>query len=109
LARTTFCYPDSVFEPAHFGVAVRLSTLVDMASADDKDLFDDYIEAHVHGVVDLGRDVEALVLDPCCRGTPVAAAVGALLPGRMARRLRADHDVATRAPGLPRPVPAPRP
>jgi hypothetical protein len=40
------------------------------AEADDKDLLDDYIEAHVHGVVDLGRDVEALVLDPCYRGTP---------------------------------------
>jgi hypothetical protein len=71
LARTTFCYPDSVFEPAHFGVATRLSTLVAMAEADDKDPLDDYVEAHVHGVIDLTRDVEALVLDPCYRGTQV--------------------------------------
>ena len=71
LARTTFCYPDSVFEPRHFGVASRLSTLIALAEADDKDPLDDYIEAQVHGVVDLTRDVEALVLDPCYRGTPV--------------------------------------
>lgn len=71
LARTTFCYPDSVFEPAHFGVATRLSTLVAMAGADDKDPLDDYVEAHVHGLIDLTRDVEALVLDPCYRGTEV--------------------------------------
>ncbi len=74
LARTTFCYPDSVFEPEHFGVASRLSTLVALATADDKDPLDDYIEAHVHGVVDLARDVEALVLDPCYRGTPTETA-----------------------------------
>ncbi|WP_198047263.1 DUF3626 domain-containing protein [Kutzneria sp. 744] len=78
LARTTFCYPDSVFEPRDFGVAERLSTLIGMAEADDKDLLDDYIEAHVHGVVDLGRDVEALVLDPCYRGTRTETAANGL-------------------------------
>jgi len=78
LARTTFCYPDSVFEPEHFGVVSRLSTLVALAGSDDKDALDDYVEAQVHGVVDLTRDVEALVLDPCYRGTPVEAAAGAL-------------------------------
>jgi hypothetical protein len=55
LARTTFCYPDSAFEPGHFGVASRLSTLAALAAADDKDPLDDYIEAHVHGTVDLTR------------------------------------------------------
>lgn len=69
LARTTFCYPDSVFTPRHVGVTSRLSTLIDLAETDDTDPLDDYVEAHVHGVVDLGRDVEALVLDPCYRGT----------------------------------------
>jgi uncharacterized protein DUF3626 len=78
LARTTFCYPDSAFEPEHFGVAARLSTLVDLAEADDKDALDDYIEAQVHGVVDLARDVEALVLDPCYRDTPTETAARAL-------------------------------
>ncbi|GLY76521.1 DUF3626 domain-containing protein [Actinoallomurus iriomotensis] len=74
LARTTFCYPDSVFEPQHFGVASKLSTLIALAEADDKDPLDDYVEAHVHGTVDLRRDIEALVLDPCYRDTPVATA-----------------------------------
>ena len=74
LARTTFCYPDSVFEPEHFGVASRLSTLVALAIADGKDPLDDYIEAQVHGIVDLTRDAEALVLDPCYRSTPTDSA-----------------------------------
>jgi len=71
LARTTFCYPDSVFEPRDFGVASRLSTLIALAEADDRDPLDDYVEAHVHGVIGFDRDVEAVVLDPCYRGTPV--------------------------------------
>jgi Protein of unknown function (DUF3626) len=74
LSRTTFCYPDSVFEPEHLGVASRLSTLIALAQADGEDPLDDYIEAHVHGTVDLARDAEALVLDPCYRGTPTEAA-----------------------------------
>lgn len=73
LARTTFCYPDSVFEPTQFGVASRMS-LVALAEADDKDLLDDYIEAQVHGPLLLARDVEALVLDPCFRDTDVQQA-----------------------------------
>ncbi|WP_233160458.1 DUF3626 domain-containing protein [Actinophytocola xanthii] len=52
----------------------RLSTLVALADADDKDALDDYVEAHVHGVVDFSRDVEALVLDPCYRATPIESA-----------------------------------
>lgn len=74
LARTTFCYPDSVFEPEHFGTAAHL----DLTSAADRDRetgvtedLDSYVEAHVHGVVDLASDVEALVLDPVYRGTAV--------------------------------------
>jgi hypothetical protein len=74
LARTTFCYPDSFLEPEHFGVVSRLSALVALAEADDKEPLDDYIEAHVHGVVDPARDAEALVLDPSYRDTDIAAA-----------------------------------
>jgi hypothetical protein len=72
LARATFCYPDSVFEPSAFGVAASLS-LIELAEADDQDALDDYIEAHVHGSLVLRRDVEALVLDPSYRGTAVEA------------------------------------
>jgi hypothetical protein len=70
LQRCTFCYPDSVFEPAHFGTAQRMG-LIDRALADDKDALDDYIEAHVHGPLRLNEHVEALVLDPCYRGTVI--------------------------------------
>lgn len=73
LGRTTFCYPDSVREPTDFGVADRMG-LLPLAEADDTDPLDNYVEAQVHGPVRLDRDVEALVLDPCYRGTGVEAA-----------------------------------
>ncbi|CAM5347969.1 DUF3626 domain-containing protein [Streptomyces viridifaciens] len=70
LERTTFCYPDSFLEPEDFGTADRMR-LVELALADRQDALDDYIEAQVHGPVRLARDIEALVLDPCYRGTAV--------------------------------------
>ncbi|HEY1641233.1 MAG TPA: DUF3626 domain-containing protein [Streptosporangiaceae bacterium] len=76
LARTTFCYPDSVLEPDNFGT-VRAMALIPLAEADriaGQDPLDDCIEAHVHGPVRPDRDAEALVLDPCFRGTDVEAA-----------------------------------
>lgn len=77
LPRTTFCYPDSNFEPADFGVATSMA-LIDLANAAETDSLDDYIEAQVHGPVRLDRDVEALVLDPSYRDTPIEAAAGRL-------------------------------
>jgi hypothetical protein len=77
LTRATFCYPDSFWEPTHFGVAARMP-LIALAERAEVDALDDYVEAHVHGPVRLERDVEALVLDPCYRGTDVEAAAGAL-------------------------------
>jgi hypothetical protein len=59
LQRTTFCYPDSVFEPVQFGVAARMF-LIDNARADDKDALGDYIEAQVHGPVRLGMMLRPL-------------------------------------------------
>ncbi|MET8245107.1 DUF3626 domain-containing protein [Streptomyces sp. NPDC005202] len=73
LARATFCYPDSAAEPANFGTAAGMS-LVALAEADEQDALNDYIEAHVHGGVDLTRDVEALVLDASYRGMAVETA-----------------------------------
>lgn len=73
LTRATFCYPDSAAEPADFGVAAGMS-LIALAEADEQDALNDYIEAQVHAGVVLARDVEALVLDACYRGTPVEAA-----------------------------------
>lgn len=34
-------------------------------------MLDDYVEAHVHGPVELASDVEAVVLDPCFRGSEI--------------------------------------
>ncbi|MFE0650476.1 DUF3626 domain-containing protein [Streptomyces sp. NPDC059534] len=73
LERATFCYPDSFLEPVDFGVASRMR-LVALAEADEQDLLDDYVESQVHGPVVVGRDVEALVLDPSHRGTEVEEA-----------------------------------
>jgi hypothetical protein len=74
LTRTTFLSGQHVFEPEHFGVASRVSTLVVLAKTDNKDPLDDYVEAHVHGPVELARDVEALVVHHCYRGTSVKIA-----------------------------------
>ncbi|MFJ5047453.1 DUF3626 domain-containing protein [Streptomyces sp. NPDC088719] len=79
LGSATFCYPDSAAEPAHFGVAARMSGLVELAAADRRDALDDYVEAQLHVPVRLDRDVAALVLDPVYRGTAVEAAAR-LLP-----------------------------
>lgn len=92
LDRTTFCFPDSVFEPSRFGTAQRFDLIryadefdaVERTDADELaggGLLDDYVEAHVHGVVSLLDDVEALVLDPCFRGTRVEQAAEALTAG----------------------------
>lgn len=79
LGRTTFCHPDSYYEPANFGVAARGSTLLALAAATPaEDPLDDYVEAQVHGRLELARDVEALVLDVCYRDTEVERAAGAL-------------------------------
>ncbi|GGV88906.1 hypothetical protein GCM10015535_41290 [Streptomyces gelaticus] len=73
LPRATFCYPDSAAEPVDFGVASGMH-LIELAEDDDRDALDDYIEAQIHGPVVLDRHVEALVLDPCYRSTPVEEA-----------------------------------
>ncbi|KPI14855.1 Protein of unknown function DUF3626 [Actinobacteria bacterium OK074] len=78
VGRATFCYPDSAAEPTAFGVAAGMN-LIELAEADEQDALNDYIEAQIHGGVDLGRDVEALVLDAGYRGTAVETAAR-LLP-----------------------------
>ncbi len=92
LDRATFCFPDSFREPADFGTAgrfdlLRMSAAFDLAAAacasereeaEQGGILDDYVEAHVHGVVALAEDVEAVVLDPSYRGTEVEAAAARL-------------------------------
>jgi len=78
LLRTTFCYPDSAYEPEDFGVADRMA-LIPLAEHDcRRDQLDWSIEAHVHGPVRLALDVEALVLDPCYRDTDTEVLARAL-------------------------------
>tara|TARA_B100002049_G_C16082512_1_gene377912 strand:- start:4094 stop:4936 length:843 start_codon:yes stop_codon:yes gene_type:complete len=69
--RTTFCYPDSYFEPEDFAVFNRVGLLVDKALASNSDLLDDYIEAHIHGEISVKDDIECLVLDPIFRAGPI--------------------------------------
>ncbi|RCK69484.1 DUF3626 domain-containing protein [Desertihabitans brevis] len=96
LDRTTFCWPDSTFEPVDFGTARRMR-LSELADAADVDRLDDYVEAHVHGQLLLDRDVEAVVLDPSYRGTEVeAAATGLPVPVRWHSGLRLSVDELTR-------------
>ena len=89
LDRTTFCFPDSVFEPTALATASRFDLFplveafearprTDEVEATEGGLLDDYVEAHVHGSVDLAAHVEALVLDPAYRGSPVETRAGSL-------------------------------
>ena len=71
LERTTFCYPDSYFTPEDFAVSGQLGSLIDKANASNDDLLDDYIEAHIHGVLSIKDDIECLVLDPCYHSSVV--------------------------------------
>ncbi|MCC6179321.1 MAG: DUF3626 domain-containing protein [Chloroflexi bacterium] len=99
LERSTFCYPDSYFEPVHFGVASRMA-LIERAECDDRDALDAYIEAQVHGIVRLDRDVEALVLDPCFRGTEAEALARTLpCPVEWHPGFRLSVDELRRHPG----------
>jgi Protein of unknown function (DUF3626) len=77
LRRSTFCFPDSVFEPVAFGVAGRMGLVTEALRSTD-DALDDYVEAQVHGPVRVDTDVEALVLDPCYRDTEVVRAAARL-------------------------------
>lgn len=77
VARCTFCYPDSVFQPARFATADRFG-LAEITHSPSGDPLDQYVEAHVHGAVTILHDVEALVLDPSYRGTDIEAVAGSI-------------------------------
>lgn len=72
LERTTFAYPDSHLNPKNFGVADQMN-LVELAEVNSQrlDILDNYIEAQVHGTINLDTDVDAIVLDPSFRGTKI--------------------------------------
>lgn len=81
--RTTFCYPDSCYNPTRFGTSKACSDLIQYALDNPmEDLLDDYIEAQIHGRVDIRRDVLTLVLDPSYRGTEIER-IASLLPCKL--------------------------
>jgi hypothetical protein len=78
LDRTTLCFPDSVFEPEAVGTADRAGAVLDaLERVRLDDPLDRYVEAHVHGGIDVLRDVAAIVLDPGFRGTSIEHAAAA--------------------------------
>ena len=76
--RTTFCYPDSFFEPDNFASHEYVDSLIQLVNEDNQDELDSYIEAHIHGVVALSTDVDYLALDPIYKGTAIEAQAQAL-------------------------------
>ncbi|WP_224278353.1 DUF3626 domain-containing protein [Nocardioides lacusdianchii] len=100
LDRSTFCFPDSTFDPTAMGTAERFD-LIQLADGQGHGVLDDYVEAHVHGTVRLDTDVEALVLDPCFRGTEVADQAHTLgVPVEWHEGRRLPIDVLERHPDL---------
>lgn len=87
LDRASFCFPDSHLDPQAFGTGWRCD-LLDLArlarhagttaERAGGDPLDGYVEAQVHGQLEICRDVEALVLDPSHRSTSVECAARVL-------------------------------
>ena len=108
LVRATFSHGDSATEPTVVGTAdtfgaiwaalldqvARTGTALGVAAAGPRQwaaalaaprtaagrALDDYVEAQVHGGLDLGADVTAVVADPSFRGTRTAASLASWAP-----------------------------
>lgn len=75
LNRTTFCFPDSHMGAQYFGTAKHMGLLERLDNYRAiSDPLDHYVEAHVHGSLEVERSVDAIVLDPSHRGTEVEGA-----------------------------------
>ena len=70
-ARSSFCDPDSYWQPTHWGHWQHMDWQ-HLACLALPDPLDHYVEAHVHGGLVLQRDVAAIVLDPSFANTGVA-------------------------------------
>jgi hypothetical protein len=107
LSRSTFCWPDSVYEPEAFGARGSLTDLCAMADAGMldpallpaaaaglslDDPLNDYVEAHLHGGLAIARDVDALVVDPSDREehADALARIGCPVEVHPGYRVRAD-------------------
>jgi len=101
LDRSSFCFPDSVLEPNVVATAVAFDLwdmIADFDALERNDdieatkggYLDDYVEAHVHGVIEIARDAEAIVLDPSFRNSLVeeeASLLGIAVEWHEGRRL----------------------
>lgn len=101
-ARITFCYPDSHFNPENFAVD-DVHELIELARTNERSLdllLDNYIEAHVHGPLVISRDVEAVILDPSFKGSPIedaALSLGCLVEWHEGFRLSVHRQDECRA------------
>lgn len=68
LNRATFCFPDSHMGPRDFETTDRMGLLERLDSFRS---LSDYVEAHVHGSLEIEATVDAVVLDPSHKGTEV--------------------------------------
>lgn len=110
-ARATFTFGDSHVGPSDIGTADSFhcvqSALAGTAwpAGSPGRALDDYVEAQVHGPIDLRRHAEAVVLDPSFTGTPIAelvAALGVPVEWHGGFELRAeDYDSEFRGPHMP--------
>ena len=72
LSRTTFCFPDSHMGARDFGTADRMGLLERLDNFRSlPDPLDHYVEAQVHGLLNIEDSVAAVVLDPSHQGTEV--------------------------------------
>jgi hypothetical protein len=97
LDRATFAYPDSARDPRLFGTADRMGLLSTFISDRSADPIDHYVEAHVHGNIDVPGDVEAIVLDPSFHDTDIeseAANLGCAIEWHPGYRARIDDLTA---------------
>ena len=129
LGRCSFTWGDSHAQPAHVGTASffdgilaawldaiettgaalgasgldvpgLLSRLADAAPRPAGRALDDYIEAQVHGPIELARDVAVLVVDPSFAGTPTGTHLVALA-ARYGFAFRYHAGFALRAAEVP--------
>jgi Protein of unknown function (DUF3626) len=106
--RATFTLGDSHLRPADVGTIDTLHcvlTALDRSGPLFPRALDHYIEAQVHGPVQLRAHVEAVVLDPAFTGTPIAALVSAMgvpVEWHGGFELRAhEYDSEFRGPHMP--------
>src|SRR5262249_3804475 len=109
--RSTFTFGDSHLGPAEVGTLDSFHCIQSAfrstawPAASPGRALDDYVEAQIHGLIDLAAHAEAVILDPSFLGTPIAdqiAAVGCPGEWQGGFELRADaFEGEFRGPHMP--------